>query len=204
MTLQTISDLNGLGGNGVLVVTLDITIPNNDVIYVVRNNENITYDGNEYIAFPFEIDGLNQTSKDEVPTWTVRVDNTTRILESYILNYDNYIKQNGINGNYVQCICRVLNTNDLSEPILEEYFELTQPSADSKWVTFNLGASSPYNQQFPTKKIYQNFCQWKFKSTECGYTGALTTCNKTLSDCRTRNNSGRFLGFVGVSRGLRL
>lgn len=204
MTLQTINDLNSLGGDGVLVVALEINIPACEPIFVVRNNEDILYNGNVYIAFPFEIEGLNQTSKDEVPTWAIRVDNTTRALENYILNYDNYIKQNGVNGNYIQCICRVLNTNDLSEPILEEYFELNQPLADSKWITFVLGASSPYSQQFPIKKIYQNFCQWKFKSVECGYVGTLTTCNKTLVDCRERDNSKRFLGFVGVGKGLRL
>ena len=158
MTLTTINDLNSLGTEA-LVPALEITIPGLDKIYVVKNRENITFDGNEYLAFDFQIEDLSQGGKGELPTWVIKVDNSTRILEQYILNYDLYLKENGIQGNYIECIIRVLNTNDLSEAIIEEYFELNQPTTDSKWATFNLSASSPFRMQYPTRRIFQNLCQ---------------------------------------------
>lgn len=203
MTLTTINDLNSLGTDA-LLPALEITIPGLDKIYVVKNRENITFNGNEYLAFDFQIEDLSQGGKGELPTWVIKVDNSTRILEQYILNYDLYLKQNGIQGNYIECIIRVLNTNDLSEAILEEYFELNQPTTDAKWATFNLSASSPFRMQYPTRRIFQNLCQWKFKDNRCAYSGSETVCNKSLTRCQELNNTGRFGAFLGVSKGIRL
>ena len=98
----------------------------------------------------------------------------------------------------------ILNTNDLSQSVLTEYFELVDFKANNKLSTFTLGTTSLFNKQYPPRKMYANFCSFKFKDTRCGYVGAITTCNKTLSDCRARNNSPRFGGFVGLGGGVRI
>jgi len=36
----------------------------------------------------------------------------------------------------------------------------------------------------PKRKCVANICQWVYKSTECGYSGGLPTCLKTLTDCK--------------------
>lgn len=204
MTLTTINDLNSLGSDAVLVPALEIKIPSLDPIYIVKNRENITFNGNTYQAFDFNIEDLSQGGKGELPTWVIKVDNSTRILEQYILNYDLYLKNNGIAGNYIECIIRVLNTNDLSEAVLEEYFELNQPMTDSRFATFNLSASSPFRMQYPQRRIFQNMCQWKFKDDRCAYSGSETVCNKSLTRCIQLSNSSRFGAFTGVGRGIRL
>ncbi len=48
---------------------------------------------------------------------------------------------------------------------------------------------------------WPNFCIWKYKSTQCGYTGALATCTRTLdgtNGCEAHNNQVRFGGFPGI------
>jgi len=36
----------------------------------------------------------------------------------------------------------------------------------------------------PKRQCIANICQWVYKSTECGYSGGLPTCLKTLTDCK--------------------
>ena len=36
----------------------------------------------------------------------------------------------------------------------------------------------------PKRQCIANICQWVYKSTECSYTGALTSCSKTLDACK--------------------
>lgn len=201
MTNQNKIDLNALAGSAVLFA-LQINIPSTPTVYLVNNNENITYDGNEYIAFNFNISEIS-AGKGEVPTLTLSLDNTTRIIEQYMLEYDLYLKANGIDGNIITAKLLVLNPNDLSESILEYDFELGSFASGSRFVTFNLTAPSPFNQII-LDRILQNMCRFKYKDSRCAATSGLTTCNKTLANCRERNNSARFGGFPGVGKGIRL
>lgn len=203
MTLQTIKDLNDLGGDSVLLVALKITIPYTPIIYLVRNGEAVTFLGNEYQPFEFTI-GEITSGKGETPQLQLQIDNTSRAIERYLIEYDTYLKLNGIDGNGISCELYILNTNDLSQSVLTEYFELVDFKANNKLATFTLGTTSLFNKQYPPRKMYANFCSFKFKDSRCGYVGAITTCNKTLSDCRARNNSPRFGGFIGLGGGVRI
>lgn len=197
MTLATINDLNTLASQGVILPCLKIELAGQDTVYLVSNNENIVFKGNEYIAFPFEI-GEITSGKGEVPQFQIRVDNTSRAVGKMLNEYDIYIKQNGIDGNRVYATIYVINTIDLSDEILAEKFELTSWEINSEWVSFKMGASNPFMKEYPPRKIYKDFCLWKFKGVECSYSGTETSCNKTLARCRELNNSVRFGGFRGI------
>lgn len=204
MTLTTLQDLNSLGGDSVLLVALKIVIPSTPIIYIVRNGEAVTFLGNEFIPFEFNI-GEITAGKGETPQLQLQIDNTSRAIERYLIEYDTYLKLNGIDGNGITCELYVLNTNDLTEAVMTEYFELVSFGApNSKIATFTLGTTSLFNKQYPPRKMYANFCSFKFKDARCAYSGVITTCNKTLSDCRARNNSVRYGGMVGLGSGLRV
>lgn len=200
---MNIEDLNDLGSDSTIVVALDINVPSIPTVRLVRNTTNITYMGNEYISFPFEI-GEISAGKGETPQFQLKLDNTNRVIEQYLVQYDTYLKQNGIDGNIISAVVHVLNTNDLSDSILTEYFELTDFSADAQTATFNLGTMSLFNSSFPIRKMYASFCTFKFKDGRCKYAGSASTCNKTLSNCRALNNSVNYGGFVGLSEGVRI
>ena len=53
MKLSTIKDLNDISNGGVLLVALEIFIPDTPTVRVINNSENIVFKGNEYVAFPF-------------------------------------------------------------------------------------------------------------------------------------------------------
>ena len=203
MTTTTIHDLNELGGAEVCWA-LDIHIPNTPTVRLVADRQNLTYNGNEYIAFAFTI-GEISAGRGERPTWTLQIDNTTRAIEQYILEYDLYLKNNGIDGNIITATIYALNRNDLTQPIFEGEYELSSFNADTQWATFNFSAASPMNRQYPPRKLYQNFCGFKFGDARCKHT-VLTgeTCDKTFLSCKGYNNTMNFGGFVGMGRGLNI
>ena len=59
MKLSTIKDLNDISNGGVLLVALEIFIPDTPTVRVINNSENIVFKGNEYVAFPFSIGELS-------------------------------------------------------------------------------------------------------------------------------------------------
>ena len=83
LNLTTIKDLNALDGEGVILVALEIFIPDTPTVRVINNSENITFKGNEYVAFPFSIGELS-AAKGETPTFQLQIDNTSRAMQQYI------------------------------------------------------------------------------------------------------------------------
>lgn len=200
LSLQTIKDKNSLGTDAVFHILLKVVIPGNEEIYVTNNTEDVVWGGKTWIAFYFDISELSENNTGEVPQWVITLDNRSRVVEAYLTMYDLYLKEHGILGNEVKATLYVVNSKDLDNtvPIKTATFELNEPSANSETATFVMSVSNPFTQSVPKRRFIQNFCYWKFKSPECGYTGAAETCDKTLKQCRAYGNNKRFGGFPGV------
>jgi lambda family phage minor tail protein L len=198
-----IKEKNKLGTDSFFMIMLEILIPATAPVYITSNSEIVTWRGNQWQPFPFNIGERSESSKGEVPQVELNISNHSRVIERYLNMYDIYLKTNGVEGNQIKCNLYVVNSKDLAntEPIRSEYLELLSPKTDKDWATFTLGADNPFNVICPKRKLIKNFCYWKYKGVECGYTGTLGVCNKSLQECRERNNSARFGGFAGVGFG---
>ncbi len=163
-------------------------------IRVIANTEDITWDGETWQAFPFDIDEIVDGDSGEVSRVDVRVSNVSREMETYLHQYDAYCKANGFEP--VLCTIYVINSLNLasSTPECELKFKLIQPKTSSEWVTFTLGARNVFNIRYPKRRLIPS-CQWTFKGTECEYSGGETSCNKTFARCQELNNTIRFGGF---------
>jgi len=203
LSLTAIEEKNKLGTDSVFHILLEILIPGVAPVTITNNGSNVTWNSKEWLAFPFEISELNEEASGEVPQWTLSIDNRQRVIEKYLSDYDQYLKVNGIDGNQIKCNCYIVNSKDLlnTSPIKEVYFELSQPSTTFETATFILTADSPFNIIVPKRRFIKQYCYWKFKGIECGYAGTATTCNKSLLQCKSYNNSSRFGGFPGVGIG---
>lgn len=198
LSLAVVQDLNNPNSQESILVCLKIELAGQDPVYLVRNNANVTFNGTEYIAFNFDFSELT-SGKGEVPSFTLNLDNISRAVTNMMIQYDIYLKQNGIDGNKVYATIFCINTIDGSLASEEWKFELTSWDITTSTASFKLGASSPFTKEYPPRKMYANFCGFKFKSARCGYTGTETTCDKTLTRCRQLNNSVRFGGFKGMN-----
>ena len=177
------------------VVLLDVVLTDDTTFRFCRNTEDIVFDGETYTAFPFELDTTKSTSKGEIPTVTLNVCNVTRSLQPYLESMD------GMVGTVVTV--RVVNMAHLTENYseLEMTFDVLSSQADVEWVSFTLGAPNPLKKRFPLYRYIAEHCNWIFKGAECTYDGVDTVCNRTIADCRTKLNSARFGGYMGLKGG---
>lgn len=166
---------------------------------LVANEVDITWDGQTWIAFPFEIDNIGEPAKGELPSVNLRVSNVSRAIQGYV-----ELADGGVDAD-VKLL--VINGGDLAftTPYIELDFRVAGTSVDANWVNFNLTSVDAWMRTFPKNKIVKNHCNYKFKGLHCGYAGVETECNRTLTRCRELNNSNRFGGFPGTGySGLRI
>lgn len=209
LSSTAIAEKNKLGTDSVFLVLMAITIPGvAQPIRVTSNNETVSWQGYSWTPFPFDMDELVEESKGEVPQIVIKVGNQSRAMEQYLQDYDLYCKTNGFAK--VTCDIYVVNSKNLGSATPEVWhtFDLKQTGTDAEWAYYTLGADNIWTRRAPLNRILRNQCRWIFKSAECGYAGASTTCDKTLTACRAMtggSNSIRYGGFPGVgNRGVRI
>lgn len=197
LTLSAAAKLekNRLASGGVFLVLLELIMPDDIHIRVCQNNENVTWGGYEWAAFPFELDAITTSPRGELPTLVLRISNVTRVIESYMAQTNG-----GLNSTVV---FRVINSQYLgmSKPELEESFDIISSTADAQWVSVTLGMPNPLLQRFPLNRYFRDNCRFVYKGAGCQYAGILPSCNHTLNDCRAHNNSLHFGGFPGIPGG---
>lgn len=193
ISLSAISkaEKNKLSTNSIFHILLEIRLQ--DTIYICYNNENVTWKGQEYTAFPFEIGETSEQMDGSDPHVSLKVSNVARGMQWYIED------SGGAVGTEV--ILRVVNSLNMNaDADLEEYFVVTACNVDEQWIDFTLGNGYSAKSIRPLDRYMKNHCPYKFKGVRCGYNGNLTTCQHTLMDCRSHGNSTRFGGFPGIDQ----
>jgi lambda family phage minor tail protein L len=179
------------------LIFLDITLNDDDSTeyHLVRDQSNITFRGQEYTAFSFDIEPVDYSSRGNIPTLSIKVSNITRLLQPLLDDV------NGGIGSTVKIT--VVNSRYLNDDYsdFEETYDVLETSVDARWVNFILGGPSLLRQRLPLYKYLALHCRWVFRGEECKYAGALTTCLRTYEQCRERNNVTNFGGFPGMKSG---
>lgn len=185
---------NKLSTGSVFIVLLDIDLKDGDVIRVCYNTEDVTWNGNLYQAFPFELGEVSEATDGSDPSVELKVDNTSRALSYYIESSGGAVN--------MPVVLRVVNTENLNsvEAELEESFVVQKTSVAEDFVTFTLGAEYSSRTRRPLNRYMKNNCPFKYKGVRCGYNGNIPTCYHTLVDCREHDNSKRFGGFPGIDQ----
>jgi len=164
-----IIEKNKLASPNPWLILLEITLTDETILRFVRNTEDITFSGNVYTAFPFELEPTKQDNKGEIPTVTLSVSNVTRVIQKYLDELEGGI------GSTVKIT--VVNAAHLSENYseLEMTFDVLACHSTAQWVVFTLGAPNPLRQRFPLERYMALHCSFVFESAECSYTGKTTT-----------------------------
>ncbi len=190
---------NKLNSNSVWLSMLEITIPSvSETLRIVNNNEDITWKGLSWLKFPFELDEISQSANAETSQFQIKVGNVKNIIGQYIRQYDAYVKTNGFEP--ITVVLYIVNNKDLTNttPVYSTNLILTTSNLNHLEVSFTVSARDLFRARTPQTRMFPNSCRFKFKSTFCGYTGAVTSCDKSLSRCRQLGNSKRFGGFPAI------
>lgn len=191
LTVAGVLEKNKIASDGVWLLLLEVAVPNSDEpLRLVRNSEDIVWNGHTWNAFNFTIDEIKEDSKGTPPSVPLQISNVTQIIQAYVEEH------NGLTGATV--ILRVVHSQHLDNvlPEVEEFFTVQATTCDSKWVTFYLGCDISTQLRFPFRRVLKSFCAWRdqYKGIECGYAGSLPPCDGTLQSCRDRGNSVRYGG----------
>lgn len=203
LSIASIIQKNKLAGDQPWLVALEVQARNpvtgiiDSTIRIVRNDEDVTIDGQTFLAMPFEM--TFEETLDGMPSVNVVIQDQTQTVQAYMQSYA------GGAGFPVKLIVVTGDDKDAltSEADLVEYFEVITGSADSAnyTATWQLGVENPLAIGFPRRRQYTDQCSFRFKSVECGYTGAAERCDLTLdgaNGCKVKANENRYGGFPGL------
>lgn len=146
---------NKLNSDSVWLVLLEITIPSvTEVIRIVNNNEDITWNGQTWQRFPFDIDTISENSNGEISQFTIKVSNVNNIIGNYVRQYEVYLKTNPNAPILANLI--VINTKDLANttPVYQARLTLETSSLNFFEAVFTIGSYNTYNKLMPTKRMF--------------------------------------------------
>lgn len=161
-------------------------------LHFAEYDSNVIYGGIEYQKFPITHEYISENIEGEIDSVKITVCNISRLIQAYLEQY-----------NFRNKKVRILMVwaNQLSDPdaYIEDIYYIDSYTADQKDVAFTLKSKFDVLEvTLPARKYSRNYCGWKFKSAECGYSGGETECNKTLTRCRELSNQTRFGGFPSI------
>lgn len=181
---------NRLASDSPFLIFLEIENKEIGVIRLVRNTENIMWQGNEWQAFPLDIETSSEDGKT-IPALNVKVSNCGGIIQTYLQQH------NGLADSMVRLMVALASNLENPNPEFELDFLIKSASYDESWVTFCLSASAELMNRFPTHRYINNFCPFRCGDLRCGYIGA-GVCVNTLETCLIPS---RFGGEPGIQRG---
>lgn len=193
LQLASILEKNKISNPTAFIVLLEIIIPGiAEPIRVCYNNEDISWDGHTWLAFPFELGEITE-DRSELPSVNLKVSNINKAISGYL--------EQTKGGTGATVVIRVVNSANLAatEPDLEEIFAVQGVTADTNYASFKLGADTAATLRRPFGIYQGRHCRNKFKDVKCGYNGPETVCDKMFDRCKELDNSARWNAEFGIT-----
>ena len=145
-----------------LLMELHVNDTDDTIYRLVQHDADVTFDGNTYTAFNFELDLITYKG-GEVPTTTLRISHVTQFLKSALE------ANRGCTSSDV--VIYIVHANCLAEDYSELTlnFDVISPRITAKFVEFKLGGPSPMRRRVPPDRYYADACRFTFESARCGY-----------------------------------
>ena len=186
-------------------------------------HRNIIFDGQTFEPMALQVSGLEMRSDGKASAPTLSMANNINGIQgavtAYCLQFGDFA---GAKLKVITTLAKYLDaenfstgntTANSSEKREQIWFIEQKTSENAQQVTFEL--SNPVDFEglkIPTLQI-SNYCNWEYRSEECGYIGAamftekdeptdnpaLDRCNYRTSGCRCRENELHFGGFPASS-----
>jgi phage-related protein len=167
-------------------------LPDYDIRFA-RNTEDIEWNGETWTKTWFEFDAIGESGEGKQPELNVTFSNIGGLVETEMIIHNNFAG--------ATCNIYLVNSNCLDEtdPVYSVSLQVQSANVTRKQVSIKLGLINPIMLSYPSWKFHGNLCQYtEFKGLLCGYSGALTTCDRTFAQCLARDNIERFGGQLGL------
>ena len=156
----------------------------------------VTYAGNVYQRGTFELSDISE-DPGTLTELQLTVPNVLGIAQGY-LESDELLNQS------MTLFCMTDTQLGAAAGAMSAPYYVQSAVANPKVVSFTLGSWPLMQVQIPRDRYVRTKCRWVFKSDQCGFVGAETTCDKSLESaggCSGRVNQPRFGGFPHILTG---
>lgn len=198
LSVASVIEKNRTSSEVPFLVCLDIAVINPvtgllvETMYLVHNAEDIVLNGRTYYAAAFDMEITEEAGTQSAVTITIK--DYTQAVQGRMEAYGG--------GVGFEVVISVVDGSVLDHPAeVSEYFLVVGASSANYVCTFTLGAENALGRRCPRRRQTRDFCQWRYKSKECGYSGPAQSCDYTLkgpNGCSTHSNTLRFGGFPGA------
>ena len=223
--LKITSELQKLAPNAIIeLFQLDATSFGGDIYYFHAGTngltQSVTWQGQEYAPYPVQITGFEFSAGGQLPRPKLVVSNLTGIITALVLAYDDLlgakITRKRTMHKYLDAVNFDGGVNPDADPTAEfpdDIYFIERKTGESKQVVeFELSASfDVQGVKLPRRQIIQNICPWKYRGSECGYTGTnyfdtnddpvailgQDVCGKRISSCEARFGANSEIPFGG-------
>lgn len=175
------------------------------------NGSNVFFQGFEFTPHPIEATGFEKSNQGRSATPQLRVSNIGGLISALTeQNSDLVGARLTRQKTYAKYLDGGSEANPLIEANPEVYIVARKPSEDDVQVTFELQDIASFgNLKTPRRRLSKYLCQWRYRSSGCGYTVAkyfdkndnatgdpnVDVCGKRLSSCKCRFGQNAELPF---------
>lgn len=159
-------------------------------IRLVRNTDDVTWNGKVWTCFPIDIEDYEEDGKT-LPALNMKIASGQGLITTYLQKYG------GLTDARVKLYVVNQKCLDVATPEMEMEFQITETAYDEQWITFTLGASPELANRYPAWKYLTDFCPFACGDIRCGYSGT-STCKNNLASCLIPE---RFGGEPGIQTG---
>lgn len=200
---------------GTIFHLITVEIPDNPPLNIVDSNCDITFGGQIYSKFPVSYSGTSMSSDGSIDKATVTVANPGRIFQYFVNDFRalrgtritikttyesfvDFIYTFGSDGS----VSTQVNPGADSTAYLEDAFVVDSYTSNETAIVFNLDPVVDFNIRLPRIGFNSNVCRFRYKDPKtCMYSGPLTTCKKTLDDCKLHFYEKADAGLTTIAAG---
>ena len=156
---------HNLAAPGAWLILLEIYNLSGTLQYrLVNNTETVTYDGANYHRASFELHGVDESLKGNLPTLNLSLNDPALSLRTALYN------NAGFSGWEIR-IRRVYfpTPTTYTDTSIHQYFTIQDTDRDDTGINFSLGAPRPLHKRFPRDRYIPSICRHRFQDGMCRY-----------------------------------
>ena len=193
---------------------LDLTLHGSSDVYRFHAGANAAVTGNivfnsqAYSRIAIKGDGFEYSNTGTLPRPTLTISNLDNTMTALLLLVNATTAGNDLGGaevRRIRTLKKYLDGESAADPNArfpeERWFVDRKASESRDSVTFELASKFDLaGQKIPKRQVIANVCQWKYRSSECSYTGtdyydvngnevnteAEDVCGKRVASCKLR------------------
>ena len=178
---------------------------------------NIVFNSQTYTRIAIKGDGFDYSNTGTLPRPTLTISNLDNTMTALLLLVNATTAGNDLGGaevRRIRTLKKYLDGESAADPNArfpeERWFVDRKASESRDSVTFELASKFDLaGQKIPKRQVIANVCQWKYRSSECSYTGtdyydvngnevstlAEDVCGKRVASCKLRFGENAELPF---------